>query len=283
MLSKFVFPLPPTLNEIIGTARSNVYASAKEKRAWTNRIAVECFGRKQFPDRVWIEFIWKIKNFRRDPDNISAAAKFVMDGLVEGGIIQDDSLKFIMSPVLHWYEKGEDLVEIHIADHPIWNGRIIDLENPGFSETKEQAIAVYPEVLLPAKRAEVRESAEVSMRPMSEGIARRIVAEKIPETLTVTTVVEVLKSEVYDSRELLELADLINREYERSKAAPATAMLHARNAGQFLLQAQSLLPESEWLTWLSANCQVSEQSAKTYMAIAQSWISLQKSSQLSRI
>lgn len=67
----------------------------------------------------------QIKNFRRDPDNISAAAKFVMDGLVEGGIIQDDSLKFIMLPVLHWYEKGNNLVKVRVADHPVWNGSLI--------------------------------------------------------------------------------------------------------------------------------------------------------------
>ncbi|MBE9226292.1 hypothetical protein IQ264_12750 [Phormidium sp. LEGE 05292] len=277
MLSKFVFPLPPTLNEIIGTARSNVYASAKEKRAWTNKIAVECFGRKRFPDRVWIEFVWKIKNFRRDPDNISAAAKFVMDGLVEGGIIQDDSLKFIMSPVLHWYEKGEDLVEIHIADHPIWNGRLIDIENPGLQENKQPAIAVYPEVLLPAKSAEVGEKEEVFITPISSAIATPITSVTIPEMPTVTAVVEVVKQEVSDSEKLLELANLINREYERSKTAPAAAMLYARNAGELLLQAQSLLPESEWLAWLSTHCQVSEQSAKTYMAIAKSWLSVQKS------
>jgi Holliday junction resolvase RusA-like endonuclease len=275
MLEKFVFPLPPTLNEIISTARSNIYASAKEKRAWTNTIAVECFGRKQFPDRVWIEFVWKIKNFRRDPDNISAAAKFVMDGLVEGGIIQDDSLKFIMSPVLHWYKKGEDVVEIRVADHPIWNGRKIDLENPELGERKAQVIPVYSEVLLPVKRAEVTEKEEVAITP--------IVMEKITESLPVTTIVEVRQEEVSYSGELLRLAALIQQEYERSKAAPATAMLHARNAGELLLQAQSLLPATEWLTWLSVNCQVSEQSAKTYMAIAKSWLSPQRSSQLSRI
>lgn len=271
MLSKFIFPLPPTLNEIIGTARTNVYASAKEKRAWTNRIAVECFGRRQFPDRVWIEFIWKIKNFRRDPDNISAAAKFVMDGLVEGGIIRDDSLKFIMSPVLHWYEKGEDLVQIHIADHPIWNGRLIDIENPGFQETKQQVIPVYPEVLLPVNQEEIDEKKKVAIAP--------IVKEKIPQLPMITTVVEVLKEEVSYSGELLELANLINREYQRSKTIPAAAMLYARNAGELLLQAQSLLPESEWLSWLSNHCQVSEQSARTYMAIAKSWHSLQKFTQ----
>ncbi|MFB2833518.1 hypothetical protein [Floridanema evergladense] len=277
MLSKFVFPLPPTLNEIIGTARSNIYASAKEKRAWTNRIAVECFGRKPFPDRVWVEFIWKIKNFRRDPDNISAAAKFVMDGLVEGGIIRDDSLKFIMSPVLHWYEKGEDLVEIHIADRPIWNGRIIDMENPQFQENKQQIIAVYPEVLLPAKTAEVAEKEAVFITPITETIATPIAAEIIPEIPIETVVIEQPQAQESYPEELLELANLINREYQRSLATPAAAMLYARNAGEWLLQAQNLLPESEWLTWLSANCQVSEHSAKTYMAIAKSWLSVQKS------
>lgn len=65
--------------------------------------------------------MWKIKNFCREPGNISAGAKFIMDGLVEGGIITGDGLKFIMSPVLHWYEKGSNSVEVRIADHPVWN------------------------------------------------------------------------------------------------------------------------------------------------------------------
>ena len=69
--------------------------------------------------------MWKIKNFRRHPDNISGAAKFIMDGLVEKGIITGDSLKFIMSPVLHWYERGNNSVEVRIADHPVWNPNLI--------------------------------------------------------------------------------------------------------------------------------------------------------------
>ncbi len=121
-IETFIFPLPPTLNEIIASARRNRYASAKEKRCWTNAIAVDCYGRKRFPDKVWIEFVWKVKNFGRDPDNISAASKFVMDGLVQGGIIKRDNLTVIMSPVLHWYERGDNSVEVRIADQPIWNG-----------------------------------------------------------------------------------------------------------------------------------------------------------------
>jgi len=266
MMEKFVFPLPPTLNEIIGTARSNIYASAKEKRAWTNTIAVKCFGRKRFPDRVWIEFVWKIKNFRRDPDNVSAAAKFVMDGLVEGGIIQDDSLKFIMSPVLHWYEKGKDLVEINLADHPIWNGHSIDLAKPEFDPVKQPVIVSYPEILLEKEPL----ATDDSLIPVAK--------VELQETPDETPIIK----EVSYSSEFQELAALINREYQLSISSPVTAMLHARNAGKLLLKTQELLAPSEWLIWLNANCQVSEQSAKTYMAIAKSWVSVNNSATLVR-
>lgn len=112
---------------MIRSARGSRWRSAKEKRYWTNAIAIDCHGKRRFPDKVWIEFVWKVKYFRRDPDNISGAAKFVMDGLVEGGIIKRDSLMYVMSPVLHWYERGDNSVEVRIADHPIWNGQAMKL------------------------------------------------------------------------------------------------------------------------------------------------------------
>lgn len=102
MIEIFVFPLAPTLNQIICTARSNLYSSAKKKPRWTGSIALLCMGRSNFTGEIWIEFVCQIKNFQKSyPDNVSIAAKFVMDQLVEGGIITDESLKFIMSPVLH--------------------------------------------------------------------------------------------------------------------------------------------------------------------------------------
>lgn len=122
MVETFNFPLPPTLNEIIRMARGNIYASAKEKRTWTNSIALLCVGKKQFPSQVWLEFVWQVKNKNSDADNISASAKFVMDGLVQAGVLQGDSLKYIMSPVLHWYEKGDNSVQVKIADYSAWYG-----------------------------------------------------------------------------------------------------------------------------------------------------------------
>jgi hypothetical protein len=41
-IETFEFPLPPTLNEMIRTARGGWQASAKEKREWTELIASYC-------------------------------------------------------------------------------------------------------------------------------------------------------------------------------------------------------------------------------------------------
>jgi Holliday junction resolvase RusA-like endonuclease len=108
--------LPPTLNEIINAARSDKYAAAKEKRRWTNEVADACQGKQQFSGQVSIDYHWRVKNTKRDPNNISASAKFIDDGLVAAKIITDDSLEVIVS-VSHRYEKAErDRVRITITE-----------------------------------------------------------------------------------------------------------------------------------------------------------------------
>lgn len=102
-IETFEFPLPPTLNEMIRTARGGWQASAKEKREWTELIASYCKGAYQFQGKIWLEYVWRVKNLARDNNNIAAATKYIDDGLVEAGVITDDSLKYIQSPVCHWY------------------------------------------------------------------------------------------------------------------------------------------------------------------------------------
>lgn len=125
MIETFLFLIPPTLNEIIRTARANIYKSASEKRRWTRRIVIDCDGKHHFPGEVWMEFVWQVKNQRSDIDNVAAAAKYILDGLVQAEVIKDDSLKYIKSPVIHWYESGKNLVEVRIADYPIFNGNVM--------------------------------------------------------------------------------------------------------------------------------------------------------------
>jgi hypothetical protein len=108
--------LPPTSNEIIDTARSGKYAAAKQKRRWTNEVADACRGSYQFKGQVSIDYHWRVKNTKRDPNNISAATKFIDDGLVAAKIITDDSLEVIVS-VSHRYEKADcDSVRITITE-----------------------------------------------------------------------------------------------------------------------------------------------------------------------
>jgi hypothetical protein len=108
--------LPPTLNEIIDTARSDKYAAVEQKRTWTNEVANACQGSHQFKGQVSIDYLWRVKNTKRDPNNISAGTKFIDDGLVAANIIIDDSLEVIVS-VSHRYEKADcDSVRITITE-----------------------------------------------------------------------------------------------------------------------------------------------------------------------
>lgn len=116
------FPLPPTLNDQVDAARTHWQKSAGLKKKWTNLIVKGAIdqGMPQFPGKVWLEFRYAVKNFGRDPDNISASRKFLMDGLVSAGVLTKDSLMIIQSPIIEWFDRGEDSVTIVVSDRPIW-------------------------------------------------------------------------------------------------------------------------------------------------------------------
>ena len=61
MIEKLIFPLPPSLNKIIASARSNPYKSAAEKKAWTEDCEAICWGKTQFHSKVWLEVYWYLK------------------------------------------------------------------------------------------------------------------------------------------------------------------------------------------------------------------------------
>lgn len=119
IIAEFRFPLPPCLNEQINIARNNRYGSAKEKEKWTRDIAKLAQEQNQriFPDKVWMQFIYYLKNSRRDPDNVSASRKYILDGLVKAGIIVNDNLQIIQSPIIECFVvsepgRGKDKIKI---------------------------------------------------------------------------------------------------------------------------------------------------------------------------
>ena len=120
IVARATYPLPPTLTDQINSARSHWSKSAATKKKWTNTIAFLSKDLPVFPGPVWLELFYSVKTFARDPDNISASRKFLMDGLCQAGIIKNDNLTIVQSPIIEWFERGkEDEVTIVISSRPI--------------------------------------------------------------------------------------------------------------------------------------------------------------------
>src|SRR5690554_1389273 len=109
----------PGLNEIIAAAKGGKgkyqpYAIMKEQ--YTNEIG---WLAKKLPayERVDITITWYEPNRRRDPDNVVGGTKFIMDGLVAGGAIKDDSQRYVNS-ILHNFEVDREnpRVEIEVQE-----------------------------------------------------------------------------------------------------------------------------------------------------------------------
>ena len=64
------------------------------------------------------------------------------------------------------------------------------------------------------------------------------------------------------------LAAQINNAHEKVEASFASAMDHAFQAGELLIEAKGAAPHSGWLPWIEANCSFSKRTAQAYMRLA---------------
>lgn len=87
------------LNEFINAERRNRYIAAKIKKGETEycQDVVEKSELKlqetDFPCALIIT--WYVKNKRKDADNVAFAKKFILDGLVEAGVLPNDNRKYV--------------------------------------------------------------------------------------------------------------------------------------------------------------------------------------------
>jgi len=79
----------PGMNEIIKASKEHYGEYSKMKKANTQAV-VWCSKKAPKMQRVFLDITWYAKNKRRDPDNIAAGVKFIFDGLVEAGVINND-------------------------------------------------------------------------------------------------------------------------------------------------------------------------------------------------
>lgn len=99
----FVPGVLPGLNEYSDAERRNRYQGARIKREWTETVAWLAREMEPLAGPVHVRCRWIAPNRRRDPDNVAAAIKYVLDGLVAGGLLPGDGWRYIRS-ISHTFE-----------------------------------------------------------------------------------------------------------------------------------------------------------------------------------
>lgn len=116
---QFVIPgRLPGLNDMIDAARTNKFESARQKKENTELVGW-CAKKAKLPKmkRVNLSIVWYEPNEKRDPDNIHAGVKFILDGLVIAGVIKNDGRKQI-AKISHeiFTDKTNPRVEVEIKE-----------------------------------------------------------------------------------------------------------------------------------------------------------------------
>ena len=105
------------LNEYVKANRSNKYVGAKMKKqeqAYIIWCIREQLGNTKIDKPVVGHFTWIEENKRRDLDNICFAKKFILDALVESGVLKDDNRKIVtnFTDSFEYADKSKVIVEL---------------------------------------------------------------------------------------------------------------------------------------------------------------------------
>lgn len=106
------------LNEYTKVNRSNRYGANKLKRKNQNIVilGIRKYRVKPIHDYpISLSITWYEPNNRRDIDNVTFAVKFILDALVQEGILVDDSRKYVRS-INHKVltDKNDPRIEVEI-------------------------------------------------------------------------------------------------------------------------------------------------------------------------
>ena len=119
MVEKLIIPGElPGLNEIIAMSKEHWAKYAEEKHSRTEEIAYLTRSQiKKKYKKVDLTFTWYCRNKKRDKDNIIAGQKFILDGLVAAGVIENDGWEQIGN-ISHFFsiDKENPRVEVIIKE-----------------------------------------------------------------------------------------------------------------------------------------------------------------------
>jgi hypothetical protein len=105
----------PGMNEIIAQAKAHYGRYSSIKANYTNLVAY-CAHNRPPVHRAIVRCHWYTANKRRDPDNIEAGVKYVLDGLVTAGVLPGDGWRHVAG-IEHTFavDKQQPRVEIEIV------------------------------------------------------------------------------------------------------------------------------------------------------------------------
>ena len=106
----------PSLNDYIRECRGNKYQAAHTKRAIENYLMLYLARAPVLEGPVYLSFHWIEKGKKRDPDNIAFAKKFVLDALVKGGHIPNDTARYIAGFSDTFAQGAEYGLRLHIKE-----------------------------------------------------------------------------------------------------------------------------------------------------------------------
>ena len=87
----------PGLNQMLKSKGSGKHAYNREKRQIQQEIYWLCIEQGiTWMEKAWFRFVWVEAKKNRDPDNIAAARKYILDGLVEARRLAGDRWKNIL-------------------------------------------------------------------------------------------------------------------------------------------------------------------------------------------
>ena len=109
----------PSLNQVIAANRESIYKGAGLKRRVQDDICewirIALLRNTVYPvEQCEVMIIWHEKNKKRDVDNIQSAQKFILDAMVEMGIIKNDTRKYVTQINHKVVDDTEDYVEVYL-------------------------------------------------------------------------------------------------------------------------------------------------------------------------
>lgn len=83
----------PTLNQVIKASKSHYMAYANQKKQFTTLTMLSVKNKPKIDFKANYHFTWYRKTKRADPDNVTVGQKYVFDGLIKAGLIENDGWK----------------------------------------------------------------------------------------------------------------------------------------------------------------------------------------------